>query len=134
MSHSAETPIRTEPGAFVFSADHYKTTAELRFYGEVPVYGMNVLGWNALHYEYLGEDLDALTGRDALFVRNEADLEPSAQTERYLDRVRRHFREVRELEPIEIRRRGEVVRRFRVFLCREYRGPEPAGADGRVRR
>lgn len=126
LAEAVEARLAEHPGAFVFSADHYKTTAELRFYGEAPVYGMNVLGWNALHYGYLGEDLHALTGRDALFVRNVADLEPgppSGQTERYLERVREHFREVRELEPIEVRRRGEVVRRFRVFLCRQYLGP-----------
>lgn len=137
LAEAVETRLAEHPDAFVFSADHYKTTAELRFYGDVPAYGMNVLGWNALHYDFLGEDLHALVGRDALFLRNEADLEPgppSGQTERYLERVRRHFREVRELEPVEIRRRGEVVRRFRVFLCRDYLGPEPAGADGPIGR
>lgn len=131
LADAVDERLAEHPGAFVFSADHYKTTAELRFYGEAPAYGMNVLGWNALHYDYLGEDLQALVGRDALFLRNEADLEPgppSGQTERYLERVREHFREVREVDPVEIRRRGEVVRLFRVFLCREYLGPSPRPA------
>ncbi len=110
------------PGLFVFSADHYKTTAELRFYTDLPVYGMNVIGWNALHYEYIGEDPDALAGRDALFVRSEAKLRPTDETGRYLERIRGFFESVRELEPIEVRRRGETVRLFRVFLCEGYGG------------
>lgn len=115
------------PGAFVFSADSYKTTAELRFYSEAPVYGMNVLGWNALHYGFLNEDLAALAGRDALLVRSEDRLRPSEKTERYLARTREHFREVREVESIEIRRDGRLIRLFRVFECLDYRGPgEPA--------
>lgn len=115
------------PDAFLFSVDHYKTTAELRFYTDLEVYGMNVVGWNALQYDHLGEDLGALAGRDALLIRGERELEPSAETERYLERTRRFFSSVEELEPIRLRRRGEVVRLFRVFLCRGYGGPRPDG-------
>jgi 4-amino-4-deoxy-L-arabinose transferase-like glycosyltransferase len=124
LAERVEERVEEHPGAFVFSADNYKTTAELRFYApDLEVYGMNVIGWNALHFEYIGEDPADLAGRDALFVRSEEDLEPSAKTERYLGQVREHFETVREVEPIEIRRGEETVRLFRVFLCRGYRGP-----------
>jgi hypothetical protein len=89
---------------------------------------MNVLGWNALHYGYLGEDMAALAGRDALYIRSEDGLAPSRKTERYLERTRRHFGGVRELEPIRIEHRGRLVRLFRVFLCEGYRGPAPGGS------
>jgi len=117
------------PGLFVFSADNYKTTAELRFYSDLDVYGMNVVGWNALELEYIGEDPRRLVGRDALYVRSEAKLRPDRKTERYLERVHDYFRSVRELEPITIRHRGETVRLFRLFLCEGYLGPE-GGPEG----
>jgi 4-amino-4-deoxy-L-arabinose transferase-like glycosyltransferase len=133
LAERVEERIEEYPGVFVFSADNYKTTAELRFYApELEVYGMNVIGWNALHFEYIGEDPADLAGRDALFVRSEDDLEPSAKTERYLGQVREFFESVREVEPIEIRRGEETVRLFRVFVCRSYRGP--AGAGGTIPR
>jgi len=128
LAARVEARAAHHPGAFVFAGDNYRTTAELRFYaprhGPAPIYGMNVIGWNALGYEYLGEDLAALAGRDALFLRSEAPGGPSAETERYAAQTRRFFREVRELEPIEIRRGGRIVRRFRVFYCTGYRGPD----------
>ncbi len=120
------------PGAFVFAGDNYRTTAELRFYGPrhglATAYGMNVMGWNALGYEYLGEDLGALAGRDALFLRSEPPGGPSAETDRYVAQARRYFASVREIGAIEIHRHGRIVRRFRVFYCSRYRGPDsPAG-------
>lgn len=133
LAHEVEELAARHPAAFLFALDNYKTTAELRFYTDLPVYGLNVVGWNALQYDYLGEDLEALAGRDALLFKGEPKLEPSAKTERYLERTRRYFASVQELEPIRIRRRGEVVRLFRVFLCRGYKGPgeEPGGTIAR---
>jgi 4-amino-4-deoxy-L-arabinose transferase-like glycosyltransferase len=127
LAREVEARAERYPGAFVFSADNYKTTAELRFYSDLEVYGMNVLGWNALHYGYLGEEVAALAGRDALYIRSEDGLAPSRKTERYLERTRRHFGGVRELEPIRIEHRGRLVRLFRVFHCEGYRGPDPGG-------
>lgn len=123
LAREVEALAARHPEAFLFAADHYKTTAELRFYTDLGVYGMNVIGWEALQYDYLGEDLEALVGRDALLIKGEPKLEASRETERYLERTRRYFSSVTELPPIEIRRRGEVVRLFRVFLCRDYGGP-----------
>jgi hypothetical protein len=127
LAREVEELSARHPEAFLFSVDHYKTTAELRFYTDLAVYGMNVVGWNALQYDYLGEDLAALAGRSALLIKGEPKLEPSGETERYLERTRRFFSSVEELEPIRIRRRGVVVRVFRIFLCRDYAGPPPAG-------
>jgi hypothetical protein len=124
LATEAEALAERHPDRFFFSGDNYKTTAELRFYTELPVYGMNVIGWNALQYDYIGEDLSALVGRDALLIQEEEKLRPSERTERYLLRTRLYFEEVEELPPIELRHRGEVVRLFRVFDCRGYLGPD----------
>lgn len=127
LAARAEARAAAHPGAFVFAGDNYRTTAELRFYGPrhglTRAYGMDVIGWNALGYEYVGENLSALAGRDAVFLRSEPLTGPSTETERYLAQARRYFARVREVEPITIRRRGRVVRRFRVFFCTGYRGP-----------
>jgi hypothetical protein len=133
LAGEVEALAARHPDAFLFAIDHYKTTAELRFYSGLTVYGMNVIGWNALQYEYLGEDLGELVGRDALMIASEPRLAPSDETARYLERTRLYFSSVEELEPIRIRRRGEVVRLFRVFLCRGYRGPagDPGGTIAR---
>lgn len=108
------------PGAFLFSTDSYKTAAELMFYTDLKVYGLNIIGYDALQLDYLGDDLSALAGRDALLV--------DSQRARgsYLREVRSSFTEVRELEPIAIRRHGEVVRRYRVFFCSGYLKPPSA--------
>lgn len=127
LARRVEARMEHHPGAFVFAVDHYKTTAELRFYGSLPVYGMNVVGWEALHYDFVDGDLGRLAGRDALMLRSEADLEPSEETARYVARARRYFEEVREVEPIRIEHGGRLVRFFRVFHCAGYRGPD-AGA------
>lgn len=124
LARRVEERAERQPDAFVFAVDHYKTTAELRFYGDLPVYAMNVIGWNALHYDFVGEDLNQLVGRDALMIRSEDDLAPSTETERYVERARRYFDEVREAEPIRIEHRGRLVRLFRVFHCSGYRGPD----------
>ncbi|HEX6200569.1 MAG TPA: glycosyltransferase family 39 protein [Thermoanaerobaculia bacterium] len=123
LAAEAEALHESHPDRFLFSGDNYKTTAELRFYTDLPVYGMNVIGWNALQYDYIGEDLSELVGRDAFLIQEEEKLRPSERTERYLLRTRLYFESVEEVEPIELRHRGDVTRLFRVFDCRNYRGP-----------
>lgn len=129
---AAEVEVMAErhPDRFFFSGDNYKTTAELRFYTDLPVYGMNVIGWNALQYDYIGDDLSRLAGRDAFLLLAEEDLRPSERTERYVARTRHYFESVEEVEPIELRHRGEVVRMWRVFECQTYRGPSPGPGMG----
>jgi 4-amino-4-deoxy-L-arabinose transferase-like glycosyltransferase len=130
LAAEVEELAARHPEAFVFAADGYKTTAELRFYTDLPVYGMDVIGWNALQYGLEGHDLGALAGRDAFFLRSEPKLRPGDETECYLTRVRGYFRGVEELPPVEVRHRGEVVRLLRVFRAEGYLGPAPPGARG----
>lgn len=122
------------PGSFVFSTDGYKTTAELRFYSDLPeVYGLDVLDCPALQLELIAGDLSRLEGRDGLLVISEPSLEPSAHTRRALARTRRFFRKVEETPPIRILHRGELARLVRIFRARDYRGPgATAAADRRA--
>ena len=108
------------PDTFIFSDDNYKTSAALNFYQDEKVYAQNIIGKPALHFDYLGDDLAALEGKNALFIdsdkriRNEdkkTDIDPS---------LRSYFSEIKELEPIIIRRNGKMVRKFWVFYCQNY--------------
>jgi 4-amino-4-deoxy-L-arabinose transferase-like glycosyltransferase len=108
------------PDTFIFSDDNYKTSAALNFYQDEKVYAQNIIGKPALHFDYLGDDLATLEGKNALFIdsdkriRNEdkkTDIDPS---------LRSYFSEIKELEPIIIRRNGKMVRKFWVFYCQNY--------------
>lgn len=123
LAAQAEARAAVFPEAFLFAADSYKTTAELMFYADRKVYGMSILGYKGLHYDYVGDDLDALRGRDALLFANEGRLEPSGRTRRNVERARQFFDAVEELEPMHLDNRwGQPARLMRVFLCRGYRG------------
>jgi hypothetical protein len=114
-----------EPGAFLVSADQYKTTAELLFYQSRKVYGPNVLGERGLQFDYIDSraELEKLRGRDALFIDSaphDATPLPSAQVpQAALDR----FASCRQLEPIVLTHAGRVARKFFVYRCSDYHGP-----------
>ncbi|HEX4852046.1 MAG TPA: glycosyltransferase family 39 protein, partial [Puia sp.] len=61
------------PGCFVFSADDYKTSAMLHFYLNENVYSQNILGKPALQFDYVGTDLNLLSGQNALFINSDPD-------------------------------------------------------------
>lgn len=109
------------PGAFIASADGYKTSAELRFYApKLEVYGPNLVGERGLQFDYTDPDLAHLRGRDALFIDSTPrDFTPGKGAE-IPTNVRSHFASVEEVDPILIVERGRVVRKFRVYACREY--------------
>lgn len=121
---AASVKARVAPGEFVFSADDYKTTAELLFYSDLEVYGRNVLGEPALQFDYAGFEARQLVGRNALFVDSVPNdpkgvLPPGSPPERLV----RAFREVRAEPPIRLSLRGRPVRSFRVWRCLGYVGP-----------
>jgi len=121
---AAELRTRVRPGEFVFSADDYKTTAELLFYSDLEVHGRNLLGERALQYDYDGVDPRRLVGRDALFVDSAPDdPELRAAGSAPPERLGRACRRVEAERPILIRRGDRVVRAFRVWRCVDYRGP-----------
>ena len=122
LAHEVEG--RLVPGDFVFSADDYKTTAELLFYSDLEVYGRNVLGERALQFDYAGFDPGRLLGRNALFI-DSAPKDPEGQESPgpIPPRLLRAFQEVRPEPPIRLSFRGRPVRSFRVWHCFGYLGP-----------
>ena len=109
------------PNAFVFSVDSYKTSAELSFYLGSAVHGPNVVHQRGLQFDYLGDDLALLRGRDALMVDSAPrDLSPGRSGRP--PELTPYFESVEELEPVLIFNQDRVVRKFFVYLCRHYRG------------
>jgi 4-amino-4-deoxy-L-arabinose transferase-like glycosyltransferase len=123
-SLASQVQARIRPGEFVFSADDYKTTAELLFYSDLDVYGRNVLGERALQFDYSGPDVRGLLGRDALFI-DSAPGDPQGQGGPGAppQRLRLAFRQVQAEPWLRVLRDGRSVRAFRVWRCLGYLGP-----------
>jgi 4-amino-4-deoxy-L-arabinose transferase-like glycosyltransferase len=118
-----QTRARLGPGEFAFSADDYKTTAELLLDGRIEAYGRNLLGQPALQLDFLGLDVQALAGRTGLFLDSDPrhfDEGPSGPPPAAL--VARCGK-VLEEPPLLVRRGERIVRRFRVWRCVDYRPP-----------
>ncbi len=113
-----------DPKPFIFAADSYKTTAELSFYlPEVAVWGENVLGIPALEFDFIPGPPDPLIGQDALFLDSAPhDFTPDPAP-RALEYLLPHFESCAQEDPILIRRREAIVRKFFVFRCRHFLGP-----------
>jgi 4-amino-4-deoxy-L-arabinose transferase-like glycosyltransferase len=123
LAASVEKVERTLPGSFVFSADGYKTSAELSFYLGQKIYGPNILGLPGLQFDYLGDDLGSLAGRDGLFIDSapfDLTMEPAAAPPKLLAE---RFRRVTQLDPIVIPKGTRIVRKFYVYHCWGYLGP-----------
>jgi hypothetical protein len=116
-----ETVRKQYPDVFIFSSDDYKTSAILNFYLNEMVYAKNVVGENALQFDFIGTDLTKLNGKDAIFINSNpgfTDLknENSGIPSFYYA----YFLEIIPLEPILIEKNGRVVRKFSLFLCKQY--------------
>ena len=108
------------PDTFIFSDDNYKTSAALNFYQDEKVYAQNIIGRSALHFDYLGDDLEILNGKNALFIDSDKRIKNEGKKTDLDPLLQSYFREIKELEPIIIRRNGTMVRKFWVFYCQNY--------------
>ena len=123
-----QTRGRLAPGEFAFSADDYKTTAELLLDGTVEAYARNLLGQPALQFDLVGLDVKALAGRNGLFLDSDPrtfDDVPSGPPPASL--VPRCAR-VEEEPPLLVRRGDRIVRRFRAWRCVGYLPPPGPGS------
>ncbi len=108
------------PNTFVFSDDNYKTSAALNFYLEERVYAQNIIGKNALHFDYLGDDLSVLKGKNALFIDSDKRIKDLKKKGNWDETLNRYFEQVTELEPIIIKTDSNVIRKFWVYHCKNY--------------
>jgi Dolichyl-phosphate-mannose-protein mannosyltransferase len=113
--------IRTGyPGAFIFSADDYKTAAVLNFYLPEMVYSKNIVGQKALQFDFVGSDLSRLRGKDALFIDSNPRFDSLGNENHIPPSYYSYFDSIIPLSPILIRKNEKVIRKFSLFLCRHY--------------
>jgi 4-amino-4-deoxy-L-arabinose transferase-like glycosyltransferase len=109
------------PTDFIFSADDYKTSAELNFYldGEM-VYAKNVIGQPALQFDFIGTDLSKLNGRDALFIDSNPGFKDDLKENKIPASLSNYFDSIIELDPLLIKKADNTVRKFLVYQCKNY--------------
>lgn len=112
---------KTYPDTFVFSADGYKTSAELNLMTSGFTYSQNIIGENALQFDYVNANLQTLKGKNALYIDSAPHFTNENKEALPTDLLLHYFRSVQELKPIIIRRNGQAVRKFLVYYCSYYR-------------
>jgi 4-amino-4-deoxy-L-arabinose transferase-like glycosyltransferase len=114
--------VRTQyPKAFLFAADDYKTSAVLNFYLDEMVYSKNIVGKNALQFDYIGSNLRDLNGKDAVFIDSNPRFHSLENENAAIPPdFNNWFDQIIPLKPILIEKNGKVVRKFSVFICKNY--------------
>jgi hypothetical protein len=130
LGKAAREIRRQYPDDFIFSADDYKTSAMLNFYLPELVYSRNVIGENALQFDYIGTDLRKLEGRNAIFINSLTDVKDEVDERAFVKDLQPYFAEVEPLQPIVVKLHGRVVRKFLVYRCFGYRPPLQGADDG----
>lgn len=121
LAKEIEALQKKYPKAFIFSADNYKTSAVLNFYLPEKVYAQNIVGLPALQFDYLGDDLSKLNSKNALFIDSDKRFKNSNKRGQILPlELKNHFKKIRELDPIIIKKGSREIRKFWVFYCEEY--------------
>jgi hypothetical protein len=106
--------------SFVFSNDNYKTSACLNFFMDNKVYAQNIIGLPALHFDYLGDNLKLLKGKNAVFIDSDKRFKDKKKLNEINPLLSTYFKTVTELTPIVIKINGKERRKFWVFYCTDY--------------
>ncbi len=116
-----------EKADFVFSADGYKTSAELNLFSNKFIYGQNVIGDPALQFDYIGTNLVELNGKTGIFIDSEPRFSDLKKAPIIPPKLAKYFKNVVQLSPIVIFNYNRPVRKFNVFRCEDYRFIKPVG-------
>ncbi|MGI4804797.1 MAG: glycosyltransferase family 39 protein [Janthinobacterium lividum] len=112
---------KTHPNTFIFSADSYKTSAELRFFLPQKIYAQNIIGKPALEFDYVGDNMLLLQGKNALFLDSDPGFHDVSKNGIAPPELKFYFKNIQELEPIIIKNGNRAVRKFWVYYCEGYR-------------
>ena len=117
-----ETELLQEqhPNTFIFADDGYKTTACMTFFAEQKIYAQNIIGKHALHFDYIGDDLTTLKGKNALFLDSDKRFKNELKKGNHPVELDDYFSKVSELDPIIIEINGKKTRKFWVYSCENY--------------
>lgn len=106
---------------FIFSADGYKTSAEMNLYSNKFIYGQNVIGQHALHFDFIGTRLDKLKGKDAIFIDSDPRFKSLGKDTVKPGLLQPYFNSIVQLKPIIIYKGSRAVRKFYVYFCKGYK-------------
>ena len=122
LANRLEILQKTYPNTFIFSADGYKTSAELSFFLPRKIYAQNILHQPALQFDYVGDNVLLLAGKNALFVDSDPGFKNADKHGTIPTELKFYFDKVQELEPIIIKNGNANARKFWVYYCVGYRG------------
>ena len=111
---------KDKPNTFVFSMDGYKTSAALRFYLDEKVQAQNIIDLNALHFDYLNDDLSQLKGTGAFYIDSDKRFKNTNKKGEIYPDLKNYFSSITELEPIIVNEGTNRARKFWVFYCTNY--------------
>ncbi|MET3880415.1 glycosyltransferase family 39 protein [Chitinophaga sp. OAE865] len=125
LGAGVKTLAREYPDDFIFSADDYKTSAMLNLYLGRMVYSRNIIGENALQFDFIGTDIHALKGKNALFINSLTDVNDDVDEREFVEEeLTPYFSAIHSLPPIIVTQHGRVVRKFLVYRCMDYQPPQ----------
>ncbi len=122
LANRLEAIQKTYPNTFIFSADGYKTSAELSFFLPQKIYAQNIFEKPALQFDYVGTKVLLLAGKNALFVDSDPGFKNTDKNGSIPPELKTYFKQVQELEPIIIKNRNSNARKFWVYYCVGYKG------------
>ena len=120
LAQKAEAIKEQHSDDFIFSDDDYKTSAELNLYLPEMIYAQNVIGKNALQFDFIGTNLDSLNNKNALFIDSDPGFNDNQRSNNIPAKLSGYFDSVTELDPILINKGDRVIRKFYVYDCKNY--------------
>jgi len=76
------------------------------------VYAQNIIGLPALHFDYLGDNLTLLKGKNALFINSDTRFKNKNKLDKIDSLLSAHFKSVTEVAPIVTKINGKAFRKF----------------------
>lgn len=121
LANRIEILQKNHPNTFIFSADGYKTSAELSFFLPQKIYAQNIIGKPALQFDYIGDNVLLLQGKNAFFVDSDPGFHDRSKSGIIPSELKTHFKQVQELEPIIIKNGNRDARKFWIYYCISYK-------------
>ncbi len=122
LANRVEILQKSYPNTFIFSADGYKTSAELSFFLPQKIYAQNIIGQPALEFDYVGTNVLLLQGKNALFIDSDTRFHDDQKNGTMPPELKPYFNNIRELEPIIIKNGNRDARKFWIYYCEGYKG------------
>ena len=120
LAKRVEILQKSYPNTFIFSADGYKTSAELSFFLSQKIYAQNIFNQPALQFDYVGTNVLLLRGKNALFIDSDPGFHDLLKSTIVPPELKTYFNKIEQLEPIVIKNGNQNVRKFWVYYCKGY--------------